>query len=337
MEKCRVVLDLECIGILKKAHLDISGLSVIGGKNDTGKSTIGKSIMATIKALNMYKMNKKSNIKSMFDTIINLLFDGEISQKGYIRLSRDDKKLYSIDLQSHKCADFRLYSDKNIFFDCTFIQTPLMWDLYDFFLSIQTMQTEDYIYKGLNNDFDIKYPYILWDLYKKIVTPKNHKNEVANFANDINKIINGAFMKSNATYCFFSSYSNSEIPLINVASGIKYFGILQILLKNNYITPFGFFIFDEPENHLHPTWQVRFAEIIVKLVSKNIPIMINSHSPYMIESLQKFSKKYKINANFYLANDNEVKQINHSNEETLEQIFHYLNEPFAELEEDDLG
>ena len=58
---------------------------------------------------------------------------------------------------------------------------------------------------------------------------------------------------------------------------------------------------------MHPTWQVKFAEILV-LLSKElaIPILLTSHSPYFIEALEGYSKKHKYekSTNFYFAEKN---------------------------------
>ncbi|TRX39674.1 AAA family ATPase [Flavobacterium restrictum] len=94
----------------------------------------------------------------------------------------------------------------------------------------------------------------------------------------------------------------------NVATGIKSFGILQLLIQKGVLNQNTLLILDEPEVHLHPTWQVKFAEILV-LLSKEfaIPIILTSHSPYFIEALEAYTKKYKYESstNFYFAKKNE--------------------------------
>ena len=52
-------------------------------------------------------------------------------------------------------------------------------------------------------------------------------------------------------------------------------------------------IIDEPEIHLHPEWQLIFAELIV-LIQKEfgMHILLNTHSPYFLNAIQVFSKKY---------------------------------------------
>lgn len=62
-------LELTNIGHIKETNIDISGLTIIAGKNGTGKSTIGKVLMADIKANNMasdiYRKNIQENIANL--------------------------------------------------------------------------------------------------------------------------------------------------------------------------------------------------------------------------------------------------------------------------------
>lgn len=102
--------------------------------------------------------------------------------------------------------------------------------------------------------------------------------------------------------------NKENIAIKNTAVGIKSFGIIQLLLKNNRLNNRTLLIIDEPEVHLHPTWQVKYAEILV-LLSKEfaIPIVLTSHSPYFIEALEAYSKKYNYESstNYYFAEKNE--------------------------------
>lgn len=98
--------------------------------------------------------------------------------------------------------------------------------------------------------------------------------------------------------------SEVEFDLNNVATGIKSFGVLQLLIQKHVINQNTLLIIDEPEVHLHPTWQVKYAEILVVLSKEfNIPMVLTSHSPYFIEALEAYSKKYNYQSstNFYFA------------------------------------
>jgi predicted ATPase len=125
----------------------------------------------------------------------------------------------------------------------------------------------------------------------------------------------------------------NKLDMYQTANGIKMFGFLQILILNGAIKNGCTLIFDEPEVHLHPSWQLEYAKMICSIVTEGIKVLVNSHSPYMIEALELYSKKEKINTHFYLANKvNEVSMIeNVSNH--LERIYKKLAEPLSRLEE----
>ena len=55
----------------------------------------------------------------------------------------------------------------------------------------------------------------------------------------------------------------------------------------------------------------------------------------MVEALQRYSKKEKLDTNFYLAQDGEILQIDNNNEKTLALIFSKLSEPFDEFDKMD--
>ena len=54
-------------------------------------------------------------------------------------------------------------------------------------------------------------------------------------------------------------------------------------------------IIDEPEVHLHPEWQVKFAEILTLLQKEiDIHILLTTHSPYFLQAIDVFSRKAMI-------------------------------------------
>lgn len=48
-------VNMKNIGSIQEAEIELNGLTVIAGENDTGKSTVGKTMFAVIRALNKYK------------------------------------------------------------------------------------------------------------------------------------------------------------------------------------------------------------------------------------------------------------------------------------------
>ena len=170
----------------------------------------------------------------------------------------------------------------------------------------------------LNENFVFSFDTILRDKNKylndKIYQPKKEQDIFSDTSDKTKKlnqvifdIIKGDFViNSNGQLKF--KRQDIDFDMSNVATGIKSFGIIQMLLENESLNSNSLLILDEPEVHLHPTWQVKYAEILV-LLSKElaIPIVLTSHSPYFIEALEAYSKKYNYESstNFYFAEKNE--------------------------------
>ena len=87
-------------------------------------------------------------------------------------------------------------------------------------------------------------------------------------------------------------------------------------------------IIDEPEIHLHPKWQVEYARLIVALVKNDIPVLLTSHSPEIIQALSTFSEQYGIKERtaFYLTEREDAMS-------TITDVSHDLNKIFIKLTE----
>lgn len=126
----------------------------------------------------------------------------------------------------------------------------------------------------------------------------------------------------------------SNFSVNQMASWIKSFSILQLLeqwwnLNNNNLI-----VLDEPESHLHPEWQLKYAEVVCEMVKKWVKVVINSHSPYMIEALNKISIRQGLieKSNFYLTKENsDWTVIFIDKTEEKYDIFSTLSEPFNKL------
>ena len=111
----------------------------------------------------------------------------------------------------------------------------------------------------------------------------------------------------------------------NTASGIKVFGLLQILVTNEFVAKNTVLIFDEPENHLHPKWQLKLAQLLLKLVENGVYVLVSSHSPYLIEALKRGVDRAGLTdqARFALAQNQCI-----TDADRLSDIFSVLAEPF---------
>jgi len=206
-----------------------------------------------------------------------------------------------------------------------FVETPVVWNLQELFRSSSDIESH---LKVIGESIDIPYPFLMKDLYFKLMTALKDSNTWTNsIRNQFIEVVNGEFKKDiDGLYRFYRD--EEKFDLDNIATGIKTFGILQVLLDNNRLNEKTVLILDEPEVHLHPKWQLEMAKIIVKLVKNGVKILVNSHSPYMIEALKRYSEVRDIEdkTNFYLAEDGYIEH-----QDSLENIFEKLTFPLREL------
>lgn len=171
--------------------------------------------------------------------------------------------------------------------------------------------------------------------YKKII---NKNNDISN---SIASIIGGFAEYNKQSSKLLFKKNNNYIELSNTAVGIKSFAIIDLLLKAGIFNDKHILILDEPEVHLHPKWQIEYAKLMVKMAEElDIQILINSHSPYFIEAIQKYSEKSEKIAdktNFYLSEKQDdgyavIKNVN----DDIESIYKTLADAYRKLDEDTL-
>ncbi len=125
----------------------------------------------------------------------------------------------------------------------------------------------------------------------------------------------------------------------NVSAGLKTFAIMKTLLSKGFLKRSDVLILDEPEIHLHPKWQIIFARLMVLLHKKfELKLLINTHSPYFLQAIDVFVKKYDIadSVKYYLASlDKSGYSVFTDVTESIENIYKLLADPFRELENEE--
>ena len=328
-------LQLKNIGMIKEANVKIDGLTVIAGENDTGKSTLSKALYLIINSMDIEKTNTSDIInlgrRNDYGKTIkeNIFSKQSFTSNSLIQLLYDNKTFVYKD----GVIEETIYKKDIKIASTLFIETPLVWNLQYLFRTSSDIESH---LKMLGKNIKIPYPFLMKNLYFELVTQNNFLEDWTDeHKNDITSIINGEFKKDeDGIFRFYRE--DKKFDLIDIATGIKYFGILQVLLNNNHLNSYSLLILDEPEVHLHPKWQLEMAKTIVELVKNGVKIVVNSHSPYMIEALKVYSenKGLKDKTNFYLAEKNEDTISSSIKDVTtdLEPIFIKLAEPYRKLE-----
>ncbi len=230
--------------------------------------------------------------------------------------------------------------DKLYLEDATFIESPVLLNIAD---NIRLSRTEFDVngeMKKIAESIDKAYaPEYMRDFIMKmtdkiaarnILTPKKEILDMmkGNFYYDAQE---RDFVFEKGTKDDKQTFKGSAI-----ASGVKHLGIISILLQAGFLNKKTLLVFDEPENHLHPDWQVKIAEIMVSAVKEGGNILLTSHSPYFIEALKIFSDKKlgKERVAFYLSKSESggcTSSIGNVTED-ISPIFSLLAAPFRELE-----
>ncbi len=129
--------------------------------------------------------------------------------------------------------------------------------------------------------------------------------------------------------------SGKELPIANISTGLKVFLIIKTLLLNASIEKGSTLILDEPEIHLHPEWQLVFAEIIVLLQKEfGLHILLTTHSPYFLKAIEKYSYVHGITdkCNYYLTSCEESVCTIEEVTDNTEAIYKKFYAPFKDLD-----
>lgn len=147
-----------------------------------------------------------------------------------------------------------------------------------------------------------------WDDLNELLLDSTvvHDNDISNIISQ--QIIKGDVEFDDAIFLGddfkFKRIDGAIFNLLDVATGIKSFSILQLLLKNGHLNEKTLLIIDEPESNLHPQWIIEYARVIV-LLNKylGVKFFLASHNPDMVSAIRYISEKEGVLAgvNFYLA------------------------------------
>lgn len=275
--------------------------------------------------------NQTSDVENAFQKIFAAEFDSSVllegATEGSIELVENNLSLLHLKIEKNNQVHLYHNIQPIELTDATFIESPLVINHYDALARTRTMW--DVV---AAKDRRVGVPHSTLhtkDLLDKLREPPLPQRSAFGIdyklVEDMDALIDGKVGYSKEASNFVFKRDDQEISIKNTASGIKVFGLLQILVENDILTRNTMLIFDEPENHLHPKWQLKLAEILVKLAQQDVFVVVSSHSPYMIEALERYAKKTipTAEAKFYLAKDRIIED-----EDNLPEIFEVLAEPF---------
>lgn len=153
----------------------------------------------------------------------------------------------------------------------------------------------------------------------------------------LNKVIDGKIVADGGeTFEMETGYYNEPIKLSNLSTGLKSFVIVKLLLEKGILKDKDILILDEPEIHLHPEWQLIYAEIIVLLQKIfDLSIIVTTHSSNFLEAIEYFSKKHSVNhkCRYYLAKSEDGLSTFENVTGNINKIYSQMIQPSVLLDE----
>ena len=406
-------LSIRNVGKLKEADVEINGITVITGENDTGKSTVGKVLWSVFNGFyeidekvynekvselekiideiikeNVYKNlstdynsffeifnstgkkiaieflkenknysedeikiiinNYKKDLKieniskfvqeinetlkisdkeiikvivsrvmnKEFHNQINAVFSKEKMNIGEISLKIKDKEI-DLKIENNEISDVQNYFLINK--ETMYIDNPFILDSYDF-------EDENHQTHLVTNVFS--------ENENSVISEIKVKKKLNNIYQKLNSVLSGEILE-NKNSKFVYRKNGEDIDLKNLSTGLKTFAIIKMLLQNGTLEENGTIILDEPEIHLHPEWQLKFAELIVLLQREfGMHILLTTHSPYFLNAIEVFSERHKIDdkCKYYVAENEGNSSIIKDVTGNTREIYRKLARPIQDLE-----
>lgn len=286
-------------------NMDVA--SVIGDQRDKAVLILDELFVTLQKDPHLIAYARESINQTLRSEFANQIQPVSVEvDSSRIEISDESKQLFSVPISNNK-----VINDGNPVYLNTpykkvyFIDNPFLWD--------DPTAIRRYLRNPIDADADsllnpgniLSHCNKLRQIIRRRQQPTILEQTVLNEALElikgkINSVLPGTFeFSSEGDYYVVNG---SKLKLTNLATGSKMFSVIKLLLELGEIDKTTMLILDEPEAHLHPEWQNKFAEIIVLLVKElKVNILLTTHSSNFVLALDAYMRKYEIEAvtNFY--------------------------------------
>lgn len=152
----------------------------------------------------------------------------------------------------------------------------------------------------------------------------------------LEQAIGGMVTVKNNEFVLVNEQYREPVYFRNLSTGLKSFLIIKLLLEKGILKEKDVLILDEPEIHLHPEWQLLYAEIVVLLQKQfDLSIVLTTHSSQFLEALDYYSQKYEISGkcHYYLASVRDGYSEFEEVTDNLEKIYRQMVTPSILLDQ----
>lgn len=277
-------------------------------------------------------LSEKTIVLEVISSYFNNVFAGQINS---VSKESNDKAILGLEIKGKKneitfyknsCINYN--EDVSIRHKALYIDNPFIIDELSKYNDLNPMNE---VLKNLLTNISKE------DVMDGIIEKVRVKEKLNDIFKTLNCIVDGEVIvgKNNDEYFLKMSDYSEPISFNNLSTGIKSFMILKMLLENGCLKEKDVVILDEPEIHLHPQWQIAYAELIVLLQKHfDLSVVVTTHSPYFVDAINLFSVKYGTDSktNYYLSSNDENMVKIECVTEKIESIYEKMTSPIQELE-----
>lgn len=268
----------------------------------------------------IYRMLIEGYFSKVFHGQVNNIYHpGSIAK---IDLCMHEKQHLSLEFEEQKCRIDRMEFQTN--HEAVYIDSPFLLDRMNDYWYYEGNEQENLLLKKLVSDNEKER-----NLIDEIMVEEK-LNEIFGM---FDRMFEGKLVKDEDDE-YRMHYHDKVLEIPNLSTGIKSFTMIRRLLEKGELKEKDVLILDEPEIHLHPQWQLVYAEIIVLLQKHfDLSIIITTHSPYFLDAIELYSGKHGITdkVHYYLTDGKEEAVLEEVSDH-LDAIYEKLAAPLDELD-----
>lgn len=281
-----------------------TGLNVIVGENDTGKTQLLKLLYAVVRAAEEYWRKQGGPQPSKFADVLTskLLWTfmpggSEFALGKLVHRGRTETR-WRIEWQGgHLEATWGSRAQKHLadlevmelelLKDCTATFVPAK-EILSLFAAIRETRERTELASFDDTYFD------LFRDFQHAIPRGRLQDPVYGALERLTEAAGGGEIEMDQEGVVWWVHGRDRFPMSQTAEGIRKVGVLFRLLRNRRINPQrgGFLFVDEPEANLHPRAEVLLASLLDGLARAGIQVYVATHSYFVLKRLEQLARRY---------------------------------------------